>query len=181
MSYTPHAEAGGVAALPVPDCAGPQMAQAGGLRRRSRGRAGHGADCEMIGRFLLIAALLWGATDSAVCKALCAQGAAAKPIAHAGAPEPPTEGSTGCHQHGDRSPDPARRESGERDHACHCADLGSAAETWARSTADDLPAYPLLPPSGSSRAQVGPTLLTTALLPRLSRSPFQHQNRPLLS
>jgi hypothetical protein len=148
---------------------------------RSGDRVTGRSDDEMTGRILLIAALLWGTTGSAVCEVLCAQRVEAPVTVHARAPEAPVPDPAGCHGHGNPPPDPISGESGEASHVCSCGDINDTAAVWARSAAEDLSRTPAPAPAEISHARAKPLLLPIGPWPGLLRSPFRHQNAPLLS
>jgi hypothetical protein len=143
----------------------------------------------MTARLVLIALLLWGTTEAAVCRAYCLHvaefsGAAAA----AGDLERPAPGAPACHGHDEpSSASPAPRSQpqdsdGSGDAGC-CPELWFAAGAEASSGAGHAPAFfaegTLLAvacaPEGGRRA------LAAALPPEPLRSPFRTQNPPLLS
>jgi hypothetical protein len=148
---------------------------------RKGGRVTGRSDDEMTGRILLIGALLWGTSGSAVCEVLCAQGAEAPVAVHARAPEAPAPDPAGCHGHGNPPPDPVSGESGEANHVCSCGDINDAAAGWARSAAEYLSRTPAPAPAEIRHARAKPLLLPIGPWPGLLKSPFRHQNAPLLS
>jgi hypothetical protein len=135
-------------------------------------------------RLLLVALLLWGTTEAAVCRAYCAHVAEFAGVAATQALEDPAPGAMPCHGHGEPSPAPwsqPQDPDGSDDTGC-CPDLwftGTEA-SWTAAQA------PLFSVQGtflaiSSMLESGPRMLTAAVPPEPLHSPFRTQNPPLLS
>jgi len=135
-------------------------------------------------RLLLVALLLWGTTEAAVCRAYCAHAAEFASVADAQKLEQPAPDAMPCHGHGKPSPAPRSQpqdSDGSDDTGC-CPDLWftGAGASW---TAAQAPAFfaqgTLL--AIASAVESGRRVLAPAVPLEPPRSPFQAQNPPLLS
>ena len=136
-------------------------------------------------RLLLVALLLWGTTEAAVCRAYCAHVAEFASVAEAQELEHPAPDAMPCHGHGKPSPAPRSQpqdSDGSDDTGC-CPDLWFTAGDGASWTAAQAP---LFSAQGTflalaSMPESGRRMLAAALPPEPLRSPFRTHNPPLLS
>ena len=135
-------------------------------------------------RLLLVALLLWGTTEAAVCRAYCAHVAEFASVAEAQELEQPAPDAMPCHGHGKPSPAPRSQpqaSDGSDARGC-CPDLWftGAEASW---TAAQAPAFfaqgTLL--AIASAVESGRRVLAPAIPLEPPRSPFRTQNPPLLS
>jgi hypothetical protein len=135
-------------------------------------------------RLLLVALLLWGTTEAAVCRAYCAHVAEFAGVAETQALEHPAPGAMPCHGHGEPSPAPRSQpqdSDGSDDTGC-CPDLWFTAGAEVSWTAAQAPAFfaqgTLL--AIASAVESGRRVLAPVVPPEPLRSPFRTQNPPLL-